>query len=566
MHAAALGLKCARSGVESLETAFALFTAGLASLAIVPLMIRLAPRLGMVDQPAERKVHSYPIPRVGGWGIAAGVVSAILVWAPNDPIVVVFIWSILVLFVFGAWDDRRELGHYVKFAGQALAVLPMVVLAGLYVTRFPFIDDASVPTGIAMAFSAFALVGMTNAINHSDGLDGLAGGEAILSLVAMGFLAHQAGGGLAVLIAVAVIGAVFGFLRYNTHPAVVFMGDSGSQVIGFSLGMLAVLLVERVDPTLSPAVAVLLLGLPVADILYVLYRRIRQHGNWFRATKNHVHHRLLERRFTHPEAVVIIYGIQILFVVSGVVLRHESDWLLAGIYLFGCTVVFGGLYLAEKFDWYAPARGQERGMWRWLGRGTRRKFLLIEAPRRVLEIAVPGYLVVASFRVSDVPLAAGATAVAVLAVFAVLGLGAIKPGARDMIRRGAIFSVVGLVVYLTLGHGAVSEGWLQTAEQIYFVVIALMIGIAVRYSPTRRHAEFRTTGMDYLIWLAVVVVAVAAGPVFRQPAWFVVALLVLLYATELMITERRETRQILVPAALVSLGILTIKAFALGAA
>ena len=411
-------------------------------------------------------MHSYPIPRVGGWGIAAGVISAILVWAPVDPIVVGYVWAIVVLFIFGAWDDRRELGHYVKFAGQALAVLPIVVMAGLYITRFPFIDGASVPAGLAMAFSVFALVGMTNAINHSDGLDGLAGGEAILSLVAIGFLAHHAEGGLAVLIAVAVIGAVFGFLRYNTHPAVVFMGDSGSQVIGFSLGLLAVLLIERVDPTLSPAVAVLLLGLPIADILYVLYRRIRQHGNWFRATKNHVHHRLMERRFTHPEAVVIIYGIQIFFVVSGVLLRHASDWLLAGIYLFGCTVVFGGLYLAERFEWYAPVRGQERGMWRWLGRGTRRKFLLVELPRRVLEIGVPGYLLVASLKVSEVPSAAGATAVGVLGLFAIVGLGWVNGPARDMVRRGAIFGVVGLVVYLTLGYGAESVGWRHTAAQI----------------------------------------------------------------------------------------------------
>jgi len=542
-----------------LEAAFALFTAGLASLAIVPLMIRLAPRLGMVDQPAARKVHSYPIPRVGGWGIAAGVVSAILVWAPEDPIIVVYVWSIVVLFVFGAWDDRRELGHYVKFAGQALAVLPIVVLAGLYITRFPFIEDASVSTGVAMAFSVFALIGMTNAINHSDGLDGLAGGEAILSLVAMGFLAHQAGGGLAVLIAVAVIGAVFGFLRYNTHPAVVFMGDSGSQVIGFSLGVLAVLLIERVDQSLSPAVAVLLLGLPVADILYVLYRRIRQHGNWFRATKNHVHHRLMERRFTHPEAVVIIYGIQIFFVVSGVVLRHASDWLLAGIYIGGCAIVFGGLHFAEKLEWYAPRRGDERGMWRWLGRGKRRKFILVELPRRFLEIAVPAYLVLTSFQIHEVPRAAGLTAIGLLCLFATLGL---RLGdAQGMLRRGTLFGVVALVVYLSLGYGDESRGWLLTAERICFAVLALAVVVAVRYSPVRRHAEFRTTGMDYLIWLAVVVIAVAAGPLFQQPARFIVALLILLYAVELMITERRETRQVLVPSALAAMAILATKAF-----
>ena len=366
----------------------------------------------------------------------------------------------------------------------------------------------------------------------------LAGGEAILSLVAMGFLAHQAGGGFAVLIAVAVIGAVFGFLRYNTHPAVVFMGDSGSQVIGFSLGVLAVLLVERVDLSLSPAVAVLLLGLPVADILYVLYRRIRQHGNWFRATKNHVHHRLMERRFTHPEAVVIIYGIQIFFVVSGVVLRHASDWLLVGIYLFGCMVVFGGLYLAEKFEWYAPRRGDERGAWRWLGRGTRRKFLLVELPRRVLEIAVPGYLVVASFRVDEVPRGGSATAIGPIVS---LRNARTVADQRAHTRRDSAGGDLQCCRAGRLPEFRIRPRDRRMAADCRADLLCacrVMVVIAVRYSPVRRQAEFRTSGMDYLIWLAVVVIAVAAGPVFQQPARFIVALLILLYAVEVMITER----------------------------
>ena len=264
-----------------MELLLTLFTAGAASLAIVPLMMRLAPRLGMVDQPNSRKVHAYPIPRVGGWGIVLGALVAILVWAPFDELVLCYIFGVVVLFAFGAWDDRRELGHYTKFIGQLVAVSPVVFIAGLYVVHFPFVGPHAIPAWAAMAFTVFALIGMTNAINHSDGLDGLAGGEAVLSLVAIGFLAYLAKGNLTVLIAFSVIGGVFGFLRYNTHPAVVFMGDSGSQVIGFSLGLLAVLLTQRTAPDLSPTVVLLLLGLPVADILYVFYRRIREGRNWF---------------------------------------------------------------------------------------------------------------------------------------------------------------------------------------------------------------------------------------------------------------------------------------------
>lgn len=545
-------------GVVRVEIALALVTAGLASFAIVPLMMRIAPRFGLVDQPADRKVHSYPIPRVGGWGIAAGVIAAILVWSPVDELALSYIWGIVVLFVFGAWDDREELGHYAKFIGQAVAVLPMVVVAGLYVTRFPFLDSALVPVGAAMAFTAVALIGMTNAVNHSDGLDGLAGGEAILSLVAIGLLA-QADGGLALLIAVAVIGGVFGFLHYNTHPAVVFMGDSGSQVIGFSLGALAVMLVERVDVTLSPAVVVLLLGLPIADILYVFYRRIREGRNWFRATKNHVHHRLIERRFTHPEAVVMIYGIQIFFVASGLLLRHASDWLLAGVYLGGCAVVFGGLYVAERFDWYAPRRGEERGMWRWLGRGTRRKFVLVELPRRFLELVIPVYLVFVSISTTDVPRASALVSIGLLGLLAAQW--ALSADKGSLVRRAVIMCVGAMLVYLSLGDADQNTIWLLRAKWLFFALVAAAVVIAIRYSPVQRAAEFRTTGMDYLIVLVVILASLAVGPAMRGMAGLLVGLLVVVYAIELMITERRDRPQALGPASVVALVILSIRGF-----
>lgn len=543
-----------------METALALFTAGIASLAIVPLMMRLAPRLGMIDHPESRKVHAVPIPRVGGWGIAAGAVAAIVVWAPIDSLVLSYLWGVVVLFIFGALDDRREMGHYPKFVGQLVAVLPLVLVSGCYVTHFPFVDAGAIPPPLAMGFTVFALMGMTNAINHSDGLDGLAGGEAILSLVAIGFLAYLADGSVAVLIAVAVTGAVLGFLRYNTHPAVVFMGDSGSQVIGFSLGVLAIMLTQQVDTTLSPMVAVLFLGLPIADIIFVFYSRIREGRNWFLATKNHVHHRLLERRFLHAEAVVLIYAVQIGFVASGLLFRHESDWLLAGIYLGGCAVVFGGLHLAEKFDWYVPRQREERGAWRWLGRGKRKNFVLVALPRRFVEIAVPGYLVVASLAVPDV---SQSQARAAIGLASVLGAALIAiENARSVVRRTLLFCAAAMVIYVNLGPSQDLPAWIGMVQHAFFGLLAGAVLVAIRYSPGRRGAmEFHTTSMDYLIILVLVVAFLATGPSFDASISSLGALFVMLYAIELIISERRERRHAMNAGAIVALLILAARGF-----
>ena len=151
-----------------------------------------------------------------------------------------------------------------------------------------------------------------------------------------------------------------GFLRYNTHPAIVFMGDGGSQFIGYTLAFLVVLLTQRIDQSLSPAVVLPLLGLPVIDIIVVLKKRAMQGSNLFRATKNHVHHRLLELGFVHQESVVIIYTVQTLFITGGVLLRHENDWIIILFYLFVCSVLFISLNIAEKSGWVVN-REREQG-------------------------------------------------------------------------------------------------------------------------------------------------------------------------------------------------------------
>ena len=156
-----------------------------------------------------------------------------------------------------------------------------------------------------------------------------------------------------VLIALATMGGVFGFLRFNSHPARVFMGDGGSQFLGFTLAFLVAYLLEVSNPALSPALPALLLGLPVVDILSVLVRRLRGGMNLFKATKNHVHHRLLELGFYHYESVMVIYSVQVTLVLAGVLMPYESDALIIGFYLLVCSTLFVGLKLAEDRHWKA---------------------------------------------------------------------------------------------------------------------------------------------------------------------------------------------------------------------
>ncbi len=512
---------------------FALITALVISMAIIPLMMRLAPRLGMVDMPDPRKVHAQPVPRVGGIGIVVGTLASIVLWLPVHGWLSSFLFGSVVLLLFGAWDDSHELGHYVKFIGQFAAAIGVVYWGGLWVSHLPFVS-AEIAPAIGKPFTVIAIVGMINAINHSDGLDGLAGGESLLSLGCLAYLGYVAGGFDFVILAGAVIGGVFGFLRYNTHPARVFMGDSGSQFLGFSLAVLAVLLTQQINPGLSMAIPVLILGLPIVDILAVLVQRVYQGMNWFRATRNHVHHRLLELGYRHYQAVVIIYSVQALFVISAIVFSYESDFLVLGIYVTGCILVFALLALAERNGWRVRLRAcaggtDARGNERLRARVLRLSLLLVQA-------TIPAYLVIASLWVKKVPYDCGIAAmfIAAASLTGVL-IYRTRSVAQTLIRLG-VFSAAALLVYLVERNAGADGSPYSAVYVIFFVMLAAAIGSAIRLAG---ETEFRTTPLDYLLVGLVIVSGILARgklPGLDLGA-VIVQLVVLFYGCELVINR-----------------------------
>ncbi|MHB8699216.1 MAG: glycosyltransferase family 4 protein [Sulfuricaulis sp.] len=466
-------------------------------MAIIPVMARLAPRLGMIDHPEARKVHVVPIPRAGGVGIVLGALVPIAMWAPWNTLLAAYMFGALTLLLFGIWDDIKELGHYVKFIGQFIAVVPVVYFGDLHVTHLPFMGLESVPVYIGKPFTVIAMMGMINAINHSDGLDGLAGGMSLLSLSCIAYLAYLADGALVILIALATLGGVFGFLRFNTHPARVFMGDGGSQFLGFTLGFLAVYLVEKVDTAISPAAVALILGLPIVDILAVFAQRIYHKMNWFRASKNHIHHRLLQLGFDHYESVVIIYSIQILLVVCALFLTYDSDLLILLVYIGVCSCVFLFLLLAEHNDWQAHRSSRTSKLAIAVSRIKQNK-IISRLPVWYVATTIPLAFLLISVTAEHVPHDFG-TMSAVLGVilFSILVL---RESTSSIIIQGISYITGAFIIYLETKYLGQRGPLIGVIEFAFFLSLAIAIGIAIRYDTK---AGFKATPLDYLVIVTV---------------------------------------------------------------
>jgi UDP-GlcNAc:undecaprenyl-phosphate GlcNAc-1-phosphate transferase len=528
------------------------------SMVLTPLMTRLAPACGLMDQPDPRKVHSVPIPRVGGIGIVIGALIPIFVLIPSSELVQAYLLGSLVLFGFGVWDDHSSIGHYAKFVGQILAVGILVFYGGLTVHSFPLLGDAVVPDFIAIPFTMFAMIGVINAINHSDGLDGLAGGESFISFSAIALLAYLAGSEYFLVITLAVMGGLLGFLRYNTHPAQIFMGDSGSQFLGYTLGFLVISLVEEIDPDLSPAVTLLLIGLPIVDIIVVMGKRIRGGKNWFRATRNHLHHRLIDLGFVHQQSVVIIYSVQFFLVVSAILLRHKNDAFSLGLYLLVCIVLFGSISRAEAKGWKAKQHDQSANV----TLVTSKKYLhraIVTAPRRFLSIAIPFYFLGTSLSVEEIPRDFASMSALLFVLLVIETLVGREP--RSIMRRALIYITAIFVVYLRINYPPAWWIWVQPLDSLLFVLIAISFVLAVKYSPRRRRVEFDTTAMDYLLMLLLLAGLIASGSnlIGNTVIAFVVEVAVLFYACELLITEKRERWNAVSIASLVALLVFAVR-------
>jgi UDP-GlcNAc:undecaprenyl-phosphate GlcNAc-1-phosphate transferase len=321
------------------------------TMVLIPLLMRWASPLGVIDMPAERKVHAIPVPRVGGIGMVAGILTALLLWGDASRVIRALCACIALLFCFGVWDDRKALQAGPKFAGQALTALIMMSWGGIEVASVTGPERMLLPQYLAAPLTFLFLAGGTNAFNLADGLDGLAGGMAVLCLSGTSLLAFTVGNGAVGGAATVIAGAVIGFLRFNTHPARVFMGDGGSQVLGFAATTLAVWLTQDPQVPLSTALPLLLLGMPLIDTLMVMTERTLLGQSPFKADRRHIHYRLLALGFHHWEAVVILYLLQGGLLVAAWWMRYDEDPAVVAVFIAFAVGVLGPIWLAQRLGW-----------------------------------------------------------------------------------------------------------------------------------------------------------------------------------------------------------------------
>ena len=516
-----------------MSTVLSFLIALVVTMALMPMLMRYAVRIGLVDLPAARKVHSRPIPRVGGVAMAGGIGVALLLAGVPDRFTFAYLAAGGTLLVFGALDDRFDLDYRIKFVGQFLAIGIIVMGGGLMVSGLTLADHVALPAWIAVPLTVLFVLGVTNAVNLADGLDGLAGGTTFLSLGALGFLAHS--DGLIGLTAVAfgAAGAVLGFLRFNTHPASVFMGDAGSQLLGFTLAVLGIAVTQDVTSVYSTAIPVLLAGIPILDTLSVMTQRFIERRPLFKADRNHLHHKLLRLGFDQRESVTLIYVAQIVLFVAAYLLRFDSDLLVVSVYLGFCAAVIATLHWAQRRGWQLRTGGRTTATGR-LSRLVDR----LETPEALQAWSTPalaaglaGYALVVVLQVrslaSDSLLLAGA----LLATLVVAGL-LWRRSPLHVLEKAACYVAAALLVYLdaTLPEGA---RWIPWLDWLLPLAVAVVTALRLRWSRDRR---FELTPLDLLIVFMALIVPSLPGLMQLPPGapLGVAKIMVLFYAIELL--------------------------------
>ncbi|HPG10785.1 MAG TPA: MraY family glycosyltransferase [Chitinophagaceae bacterium] len=298
-------------------------SAFIVTLLSIPPIIRLIKKYRLYDMPGNRKEHSHPIPTMGGISIAAGMVVALLLWFPfiAEPAQISFFFSIAVLLGLGIMDDLKDLSARYKFIIQ-IAIGSLIAISGIRITSLEGLMGIYDLSPIAQySITVLAIVGITNAFNLVDGIDGLAGGLGFMSLVTLGIILNLNGDINTALIAFALSGGILAFLYFNFNPAKIFMGDTGSLVLGFVISVLSIRLLQvnhiASNPFIpnGPVFVFAITLIPVFDTLRVFGLRIWRGKSPFAADRTHIHHLLTNQGFNHSfatKAICFLHAIIIL--------------------------------------------------------------------------------------------------------------------------------------------------------------------------------------------------------------------------------------------------------------
>ncbi len=313
-----------------------LFGAMLGAVVLTPVVVRFARRINAVDAPGVRKVHAREIPRLGGIAIVLATMGITLpVFALNNDIgaafrtirleIAVFLATAFLIFLLGLLDDLWGLSPKAKFVGQFLAAAA-VCGSGVAIDQIAVKGEVYSFGWFAIPLTIFWIVGITNAVNLIDGLDGLAAGISLITCAVITAVAIYAHHPVMAVLMLALSGSLTGFLIFNFNPARIFLGDCGSLFLGFVLATSSVLTSHKATTVVALAVPVLALGVPIFDTLLSMVRRLLGRRSMFAPDREHIHHRLLDQGFNHRKVVLMLYGVTAGASVLGLLMMFARDF------------------------------------------------------------------------------------------------------------------------------------------------------------------------------------------------------------------------------------------------
>lgn len=320
----------------------------LATVILTPIVKILAVKIGATDQPNYRKVHQKVMPRLGGLAIFFSFVIGISFLTIDNHLTFYLLIGSTVIVLTGILDDVFELGAKTKLIGQMAAAAIVIFGGGIHM------EFVSLPFGMQWNFYYLGIpmtflwiIGVTNSINLIDGLDGLAAGVSSIALLAISGMAVLMGETYVWSIGFILLFSTLGFLPYNFHPAKIFLGDTGSLLLGFVISVLSLLGFKNVT-FISLIVPIVILGVPLSDTFFAIVRRLTNKKPLTAPDKYHLHHCLLQTGLSHPQVVLTIYSMACLFAVIGVILTYSN---FKGSYLEILLLLIIIELFAEKIGW-----------------------------------------------------------------------------------------------------------------------------------------------------------------------------------------------------------------------
>jgi UDP-GlcNAc:undecaprenyl-phosphate/decaprenyl-phosphate GlcNAc-1-phosphate transferase len=293
---------------------------------IIPVIIRFMRERKFLDRPNERSAHEIPTPSLGGIGIFAGTICSMTLWTPVDAFAGLqyILAAFVLIFLIGVTDDAMHLSPVQKFLGQLLVAVILAYKSDIRLTSFyGFMGLYELPELLSFLVSVVIIVGIINAFNLIDGINGLAGSVGLLACLSWGAWFYAVDAMALAVVTFALAGSIVAFLKYNFTPARIFMGDTGSLLIGTVCAILAIQFIEMnykiADPSplrfgAAPAIAVAVLILPIYDTLRVFVRRAFQGRSPFSPDKTHIHHLMLDLGLTHMQTTAWLLAANVLFI------------------------------------------------------------------------------------------------------------------------------------------------------------------------------------------------------------------------------------------------------------